>query len=324
MPSATELQLGAPLFLFALVIAHSLYQSCEPVMGPEPPVFQSVLSYTRYSCKKAAVKGRTRAATAAIRIAANIFLNCNVECPAGVCTSVEVPTRLDKLPKWLGLLASLPHREALSMLATSHVLVPDKVYRLVELEFNAGIAAASSTHPCFANLRLQPGSLAGRIACLSSSVCESTPVPLPVGPPLVGTESALLGQQGAFFYIGAGVGCGIREALRVCSVAALLLCYAAVALFCCCYSVLLLFQVCTAVTLRFACIACHALVDDAVVNCDLPAVQIVMLHALQEGYRCCGACEIDSYCQNVRCSLCRCTLSCTCYSSRCSIMQHWM
>jgi hypothetical protein len=218
-------------------------------MGPEPPVFQSVLSYTRYSCKKAAVKGRTRAATAAIRIAANIFLNCNVECPAGVCTSVEVPTRLDKLPKWLGLLASLPHREALSRLATSHVLVPDKVYRLVELEFNAGIAAASSTHPCFANLRLQPGSLAGRIACLSSSVCESTPVPLPVGPPLVGTESALLGQQGAFFYIGAGVGCGIREALRVCSVAALLLCYTAVAF-------LLLLLQCFAAVSRLCC--CHA------------------------------------------------------------------
>jgi hypothetical protein len=187
------------------------------------------VSYTRDSCKKAAARGRARAAIAAIRIAANIFVNCKVAPPAGVFTSAQVPSHLDKLPKWLGLLASLPHREALSMLATSYLLVPDKVYRLVELEFNAGIAATSSTHPCFANLRLQPGSLAGRIACLSSSACESTPVPLPVGPPLVGTESALLAQQGAFFYIGAGVGCGIREALRVCSVAALLFCYAAVA-----------------------------------------------------------------------------------------------
>jgi hypothetical protein len=249
MPSATELQLGAPLFLFALVIARCQYQSFAHVMGPEPPVYQSSLTYISYSWKKAAAKGRSRNAIAAIRIVANIFVQCNVQAPAGVCTSVEVPTRLDKLPKWLGLLASLPHREALSMLATAHVLVPEKVYRLVELEFNAGIAAASSAHPCLANLRLQPGSLAGRIACLSSSVCESTPVPLPVGPPLVGTESALLGQQGAFFYIGAGVGCGIREALRVCSAAALLLCYTAVAF-------LLLLLQCFAAVSRLCC--CHA------------------------------------------------------------------
>jgi hypothetical protein len=308
MPSATELQLGAPLSLFALVIAQSQYQSCVHVMVPEPPECQSILTYTSYSWKKAAARGRKRVAIAAIRIAANIFLKCNLASPAGVCTSVEVPCRLDKLPKWLGFIASLPHREALSMLASSSLLVPDKVYRQVELEFNAGIAAASSTQPCLAQLRLQPGSLAQRIACLNCSACESTPRTLPVGPPLVGT---LVQQQGAFFYIGAGVGCGIREALQVCSVAATLFCSVAVALFCCCYSVLLLFRLSAAVTIRFACIACHALVDDAVLNCDLPAVQIVMLHALQEGYRCCGACEIDRYCQMVRRTLSPGTQSCT-------------
>jgi hypothetical protein len=128
MPSATELQLGAPLFLFALVIAQSQYQSCVHVMVAEPLVFQCILSFTRDSCKKAAARDRTRAAIVAARIAANILLICKVQAPAGVCKSADVPCRLDKLPNWLAVIASLPHREALSMLASSFLIVPDKVY----------------------------------------------------------------------------------------------------------------------------------------------------------------------------------------------------
>jgi hypothetical protein len=65
--------------------------------------------------------------------------------------------------------------------------------------------------------------------------------------------------------------CGCVLLLHYCSVMLLL------HFFCCCSSVLLLFHVCDAVTLRFACIACLALLYDAVLNCALPAVQIVML-----------------------------------------------
>jgi hypothetical protein len=39
-------------------------------------------------------------------------------------------------------------------------------------------------------------------------------------------------------------------------------------------------------------------------------VQIAILHALQEGYNCCGACEIDEHCKRVRLALSACTQTC--------------
>jgi hypothetical protein len=199
MTSCLQLQLGAPLFLCALVIA----QSCEHSAGPVP---QSVLNYTRKNCPRGAGSRRKRTASAAIRLAADLFARSGVPAPAGLSVCAEPEERLDKMPVWIMWLSKLQPSTALACLVQNATLLSRTVCLAVESEYNAAIAA--SKLPELAHLQLQSGELASRLYCVSCPV--NTPITMPVRESVCKTST-----QGSFYYIGAGVGCGIKEAQQV-------------------------------------------------------------------------------------------------------------
>jgi hypothetical protein len=89
------------------------------------------------------------------------------------------------------------------MLADNALLVDDCVFCAVEKEYNAGIRASKVA----GHVELQKGELALRVRGIICIDSEHSRVPVPS----VDTHAV----QGRFYYIGAGVGCGIREALQV-------------------------------------------------------------------------------------------------------------
>lgn len=208
MVAPTVLRLGAPLFLFALVIVRHKWESLAIGAGPEPPKIQAILAYTRYNCSKAAARSRTIAAMAAVKVTALFFARCGVTAPAGVCSDAPPPQRLDHLASWLSLLAGLDPTEALCILVSCAHCVPASVFRSVEAEFNAGIRSCNT--PAFAHLHLEPDTLFHRIMALKDEIPASTRSIQPVGSRLRSDE-----HHGTFYYIGAGVGCGIREIQQV-------------------------------------------------------------------------------------------------------------
>jgi hypothetical protein len=251
MPTDLQFQLAAPLFLSALVIA----QSFEFSTGSEPPAPQPVLRYINRSYPKATVKRRNRIAHVAVRIAAQVFVRSNCAAPAGVCWDAGPEARLDKMDSWIIWLAHLTPTTALAMLACNAQFVHDNVYTAVQNEYNAGIRTSKLT--CLT--QLQSGELADRMRSLPCNACmESVHQLAPV-------DRSAAHDQPRFYYIGAGVGCGIREAQQVCSSLRLL------------YDLAMLFHL----------LYCHS--KDAASS-----------HAMQEGFVCAGVCEIDEYCQQVR------------------------
>jgi hypothetical protein len=248
MTADLQLQLGSPLFLCALIIALS-FDNCSSTGSPPAP--QPILGYLRRSCHQAAVKRRI--ARAVIRLVAQVFINSNVVAPAGVCPVGEAQVQLTKMPSWIVWLAHLTPTTALAMIACNALSVPDDVYTAVQNEYNAGIRT-SKLH-CL--MQLQSGELADRMRSLPcNAYMESVPLLAPVDS---------FAAKPRFYYIGAGVGCGIREAQQVCSSLRLL------------YDLAMLFHL----------LYCHS--KDAASS-----------HAMQEGFVCAGVCEIDEYCQQVR------------------------
>jgi hypothetical protein len=208
MVAPTVLRLGAPLFLFALVIVRHKWESIGPGAGPEPPKIQTVLAFTRFNCSKSAARSRKIAAMAAIKTVAFFFVRAGLAAPAGVCSDAPAPQRLDHLASWLSLLAGLDPTEAISILVSCAHCVPASVYRRVESEFNAGIRSCNT--PAFAHLYLEPDTLSQRVIALQHSLPDSTRSIQPIGPAVRPYE-----HHGTFYYIGAGVGCGIREIQQV-------------------------------------------------------------------------------------------------------------
>jgi hypothetical protein len=182
-------------------------------MWPEPPVIQSLRGFTYSNSRRQGKQfctRRRRVAVAAVKIIADFFLKANVAAPAGVCSDTAVTARLDRMPRWLALLAELDPRDAIFTLARSGHMVPDSVYIAIETEYNSGKSCSAGRVPGLAELVLEPGTLASRIAMLKTSCCVDTPG-VPQVQPLIGPAVPL----GYFYYIGAGVGCGIREAREV-------------------------------------------------------------------------------------------------------------
>jgi hypothetical protein len=140
---------------------------------------------------------------AAVKLAAQIFVRCGMVAPAGVCTQPGLPGRLDKMPSWLSWISEVNPTEAVAILAERAHSVSECVYRQIETEYNAGITG--SRWPGIA--QLQPGRLAGLLEGLKPA---NTAIDLPV---VTSTRTSV--HQGTFYYIGAGVGCGIREAQQV-------------------------------------------------------------------------------------------------------------
>jgi hypothetical protein len=106
---------------------------------------------------------------------------------------------------------------------------------------------------------LKPGEMASRAASLKRSVTANREI--------VSVISTAAGRRGRrYYYIAAGIGCGIKELEEVCT---------------------------TALSYAGACLLVYSL--PLTIS---RAVTVVRL-AVQEGYVCVGACEIDEYCQQV-------------------------
>jgi hypothetical protein len=161
------------------------------------------MSFTVYNVAKAAAAGRRRAAMAAVVIAASFFRRAGKAAPAGVCPERSGPGCLKKLPAWLAQLDALTPAEALRLLADHVRSVPDKLWTLVEAEYNAGVRASGVPGMAL----LEAGSLARRAALLASLPCDVTNVHCPA-------VSAGI-RPYRFYYIAAGVGCGIEEVQQV-------------------------------------------------------------------------------------------------------------
>jgi hypothetical protein len=155
-----QLRLGAPLFLFGLMILNALH---VPADGSTLPRVQSVSGFTRVNLIS---PHRRRLARAVVKIVGLMFLRTGLWAPAGVCLDVEVPRATLKLAAWVHWLACLDSRQALRILVESAPSVPDSVYRAVETEYNEGLAVAAGLLPQLGKMvpdlpkmELQPGSL---------------------------------------------------------------------------------------------------------------------------------------------------------------------
>jgi hypothetical protein len=145
---------------------------------------------------------------AAVLIVAEFFTTAGVRAPAGVCPDRQGPGCLSELPVWIRQLAGLNATEALQRLAERSKSVSPNLWARVETEYNAGVRAAR----CGLTL-LKPGELAQKYASLfpTGAGREVVSGNLPARPSVVGTP------KGTFYYIAAGVGCGIKEAEEVCA-----------------------------------------------------------------------------------------------------------
>lgn len=205
MPSTAQLKLGSPLFLAGLVIANAKANcECEAERCVVPKL-QGVQSYTLSSASPAQRSTRRRTAMIAIRIVAKLFVRAGWQAPAGVWDGVDPPSILSPHMAWLQLLGSLCAHEAIHLLVCHWPHVPCTLVSRVELEYNQGAGACQSA----ALDRLQEGSLGMQVSVLCDSVlCSKEEA-------AGGVVKDLPSCVGHFYYIAAGIGCGIAEIQQV-------------------------------------------------------------------------------------------------------------
>jgi hypothetical protein len=184
----TPLGLGAPLFLFALIILHARV-GLLPNRTIVPP-FSSAVEWTSWKsmdCQGDVARDRRRIARAAMQVVARIFVSCNMASPAGICIDARPQSARPQGTSWLNWLSSLNPMEAVHILGTNVLLVPAAVYDGVEQRYNTAIRTLSQkiSHPCIRCLALTPGSLRFRISELAGPynpeindiACPIWPVP---------------------------------------------------------------------------------------------------------------------------------------------------
>jgi hypothetical protein len=183
LADGTVNQLAAPLFLFALLIVNEHWAAIVASTGTrlQPPKIQSMWDYTHLQCTGKVTKARKRYAMTAAKIVAQHFFRCVVVAPAGVCLECEITGSLDSFPRWILWLARMDPKDAVAALARSEQGEHGPVYTSIELEYNAGVAAAAQLLPALGHLRLPSGQgvLASRIATMCSQLDE---IPQVVGP----------------------------------------------------------------------------------------------------------------------------------------------
>lgn len=192
-----ELLLGAPLFLFALVVANVQWAQRPRIVGQDrgqepPPKIQSLRGYVGYNCRstsEGARRTRKRHAKTVAKLSAQAFMACGVVAPAGLCVDAELPSRVDKMCAWIANLYALDPAEALCMLAANAHIVPDSVWRAVETEYNDGITRAARVMPNLALLKLDEDRLVVNLADMESKLSAL--------PPTV----RALEMQGAFYRV---------------------------------------------------------------------------------------------------------------------------
>lgn len=213
MPCLTQLKLGSPLFLAAVVIATAKASSLPDGEGCAVPKLQSVHSYTHSSARPAQYSARRRTAVVAIRIVAKYFIAAGLRAPAGVWDGVDPPSNLGGHMAWIQLLGNLCAHEAIQLLVENWSAVPTALVSRTELEYNRGIEACSQQATDSVPLpdRLQQGQLCARVSVL----IEQVPCPGESACSSRETVEELARCAGHFYYIAAGVGCGISEIQQV-------------------------------------------------------------------------------------------------------------
>jgi hypothetical protein len=196
-----QLRLGAPLFLFALIILNAIHR---PADGSTLPRVQPVTGYT---CVRLIAPHRRRLARALVQIVGLMFCRTGLWAPAGLCLDAELPRGTLKLGAWVHWLACLDSRTALRILCESATSVPASVYKAVENEYNEGLAVAAGLLPELGKMvpdlpkmELQPGSLLRGLIELGHRMhgpaVPDTPRPAPV------EHAQLVGQPcGTFFKV---------------------------------------------------------------------------------------------------------------------------
>jgi hypothetical protein len=173
MITDTQLQLCAPLFLYAVLIVNASPEALRPGGFPVPGV-TSILGYCRNNIRSSREsKVRQKHAITVAKIVASLFVKAEVVSPAGLCPPDPFTSRLDKKPRWIAFLNSLDPRKAIETLAVS---VSDSflaVVSRVEEEYNAGLRKAAlafdETAKCASAIRgltLPPRTLARSIEFL--------------------------------------------------------------------------------------------------------------------------------------------------------------
>lgn len=204
MVSHAQLLLGAPLFCFALIIARGKYDSTVECVRIEPPRLQTVRKFTTCNCTGSArISRRKREAIAAMQIVLNLFQRSGMQAPAGVCPPGSGPGSVDKMSGWLRCLAAIYPAEAMQILAENIRTVPSQHLSAVETEYNTAAAARGLA-------QLVQGELAYRLHNLELQLALPEHVQTAVN---AGVQPAA--PRGRFYYIAAGVGCGIREMEQV-------------------------------------------------------------------------------------------------------------
>lgn len=202
-----ELQLAGPLFLAALMISVQIYYHGDRSVlagGPTPPVLQSMLGYCHDNCKPSQRQRRRRTALAAVFLLCDIFQATGVEIPCGRRPSSGRPGCLDKEPTWLLRLHRADPTAALLALNRSANTLCDRVCYRVEDEYNKCCERYGYT-------RLEPGELGTLFASLR-------PVQTTVER-IVSCTEPCSSQRRTYFYIAAGIGCGMKQIEQVRSMA---------------------------------------------------------------------------------------------------------
>lgn len=203
MPFTWQLHLSAPLFVLALLAVRRKWASImEPQGQWKPPRVQCVDGFCRKNCKRSQISGRRRAAFHASRLLAEKLRTAGIVAPAGciVGASEAAPDPDSKSEAWLRCLADLSAQELTALLSgpcdRSIVMCTIKV----EQQYNSAVRALKDE----AFQTVQPGTIA---AWLTRGQ-DAPEAPIPV-------RQVTKGATGTFYYIGAGVGCGIEEAEKV-------------------------------------------------------------------------------------------------------------
>jgi hypothetical protein len=204
MVSNIQLQLGCPLFCIALIVLRAKWDSTVQHLGNEPPKLQTVVQFCYSNSHRSQINRRKRIAVAAMKIAASVFQRAGHVTPAGECPPGNEPQCLAQLSGWLCTLACIAPTEALQLLADNLHTVPCTLFNTVECEYNRAARATGRA-------QVLPGTIASSLALLRTALS-----PLPVLSAYVGSAPSVP-CTGRFYYIAAGIGCGILEMEQVCA-----------------------------------------------------------------------------------------------------------
>lgn len=212
--SDVDVSIAAPLFLLALLIARRRYRAtADAFSGKGVPALQTSYDFAHKSpLAKRSPTGARRTVLLAVDLLCRLFIASSVSIPVVHFPVTEVPPSLSKKHKWLSLLnpdrAEFDNLSDLCRLREELQGVEPQILNDVCVTYNKGIARAKAM-----GMRLPAGPAQLDASCLLDALMSSLPVPDPVVP--IAVPTTVEPCKGTFYYIAAGVGCGVRQLQEV-------------------------------------------------------------------------------------------------------------